>query len=79
MNAFFDYIKIKDIYQKNTNLNNSFVNKINNLNTNNNLNIKNTLINYSPNFNINKNSNILFNNLNILFFCVNNLSQITKI
>ena len=65
MNASFDFIKMKNINQKDANLNNSVVNNINNLNTNNNFNIHNTLINYSPNININKNSNIIVNHLNI--------------
>jgi len=67
MNASFDYIKMKNINQKDVNLNNSVVNSINNLNTNNNFNIHNTLINYSPDININKNSNIIVNHLNIFF------------
>ena len=65
MNASFDFIKMKNINQKDANLNNSVVNNINNLNTSNNFNIHNTLINYSPN--INKNSNIIVNHLNIFF------------
>ena len=67
MNASFDFIKMKNINQKDANLNNSVVNNINNLNTSNNFNIHNTLINYSPNININKNSNIIVNHLNIFF------------
>ena len=67
MNASFDYIKMKNINQKDADLNNSVVNNINNLSTSNNFNVNNTLINYSPNIKINKNSNIIVNHLNIFF------------
>ena len=64
----FDFVKRrqnqKDINRKKIN---SFVNNINNLNTNNNFNCHNTLINYNPNINFNKNSNIIVNHLNIFF------------
>ena len=69
MKASFDDVKNKKHDHKDANRKktNSFVNNINNINTNNNFNCHNTLLNYSQNINFNKNNNIIVNHLNIFF------------
>ena len=69
MKASCDFIKNNKYNHKDVNRKkyNSFVNNINNINTNNNFNCHSTLLNYNQSINFNKNNNIIVNYLNIFF------------